>query len=49
MAGVSKMPFERVIKATVPFLLPLLLVLILITIFPWFVTALPDFLMPVGV
>ena len=46
MAGVSKMPFERVIKATFPFLLPLVIVLIMITIFPWFVTALPDLLMP---
>jgi TRAP-type C4-dicarboxylate transport system permease large subunit len=46
MAGVSKMPFERVIKATFPFLLPLFVVLIMITIFPWLVTALPDLLMP---
>jgi tripartite ATP-independent transporter DctM subunit len=46
MAGVSRMPFERVIKATVPFLAPLLIVLIMITLFPWFVTALPDLLLP---
>ena len=46
MAGVSRMPFERVVKATFPFLLPLLIVLIMITIFPWFVTALPDLLLP---
>jgi tripartite ATP-independent transporter DctM subunit len=46
MAGVSRMPFERVVKATFPFLLPLLIVLIMITVFPWFVTALPDLLLP---
>lgn len=46
MAGVSQLPFERVIKATMPFLLPLLIVLVLITIFPWFVTALPDLMLP---
>ena len=46
MAGVSRMPFERVIKATVPFLAPLFVVLIMITLFPWIVTALPDLLLP---
>ena len=43
MAGFSGMPFEGVVKAILPFLVPLLLVLILITLYPPVVTALPNF------
>ncbi|MCJ7830564.1 MAG: TRAP transporter large permease, partial [Desulfobacterales bacterium] len=43
MAGISGLPFERVVWAVLPFLAPLLLVLILITIFPLLVTAVPTF------
>jgi TRAP-type C4-dicarboxylate transport system permease large subunit len=45
MAQISGLTFEDVVKSTVPFLIPLFLVLILIVIFPWFVTALPNMLM----
>jgi tripartite ATP-independent transporter DctM subunit len=38
----SKLPFARVVKAVVPFLLPLLIVLILITTFPQLVLWLPN-------
>ncbi len=39
------MSFEDVVKATVPFLIPLFIVLVMIIIFPDFVTALPNALM----
>jgi TRAP-type C4-dicarboxylate transport system permease large subunit len=45
MAQVSGLKFEDVVKTTLPFLLPLGLVLVLIIIFPELVTALPDMLM----
>jgi tripartite ATP-independent transporter DctM subunit len=45
MAGVSGLPFERVVRATLPFIIPLLAVLFLITVFPPLVTWLPHLLM----
>jgi tripartite ATP-independent transporter DctM subunit len=45
MAGISGLPFERVIRATAPFLIPLLAVLALITFFPPIVTWLPRLVM----
>jgi tripartite ATP-independent transporter DctM subunit len=45
MAGVSGLPFERVVRATAPFLVPLLVVLVLITFFPPLVTWLPTLVM----
>jgi tripartite ATP-independent transporter DctM subunit len=45
MAGVSGLPFERVVRATLPFLIPLLVVLVLITFFPPLVTWLPTLVM----
>jgi TRAP-type C4-dicarboxylate transport system permease large subunit len=45
MAGVSGLSFERVVRATLPFLIPLLSVLFLITVFPPLVTWLPNLLM----
>ncbi len=45
MSKVADMSFEDVVKATVPFLIPLFIVLVMIIIFPDFVTALPNALM----
>jgi tripartite ATP-independent transporter DctM subunit len=45
MAGVSGLPFERVVRATAPFIIPLLAVLALITFFPPLVTWLPNLVM----
>jgi tripartite ATP-independent transporter DctM subunit len=45
MAGVSGLPFERIVRATAPFLIPLLTVLALITVFPPLVTWLPNLVM----
>ena len=45
MAGVAHMPFERVVRATAPFIIPLLVVLALITFFPPLVTWLPTLVM----
>jgi tripartite ATP-independent transporter DctM subunit len=45
MAQISGLKFEEVVKATMPFLLPLFLVLILIIFFPGLVTYLPNLLM----
>ncbi len=44
-ANVAKISFERVARATFPFLIPLLIVLLLITIFPQLTTFLPSLLM----
>ncbi len=46
-ANVAKVSFERVAKATFPFLIPLLIVLLLVTIFPQLTTFLPGILMGV--
>ncbi len=46
-ANVAKISFERVAKATFPFLIPLLIVLLLVTIFPQLTTFLPGVLMGV--
>jgi tripartite ATP-independent transporter DctM subunit len=45
MAGISDLSFERVVRATLPFLIPLLAVLLLITFFPPLVTWLPKLVM----
>jgi len=45
MSQISGLKFEEVVKATVPFLIPLFVVLILIIFFPGIVTALPNLLM----
>jgi TRAP-type C4-dicarboxylate transport system permease large subunit len=42
MAGFSGLAFERVVWAVLPFLVPLLLVLVLITVYPPIVTTLPS-------
>ena len=48
MAQVSGLKFEAVVRATLPFLIPLFVVLILIVLFPGLVTALPDMVMGIG-
>jgi tripartite ATP-independent transporter DctM subunit len=48
MAQISGMKFEEVVKATLPVLIPLFVVLVLITIFPSLVTGLPDLIMGVA-
>ena len=45
MVGVSGLSFERVVRATLPFIVPLLVVLALITFFPPLVTWLPNLVM----
>jgi tripartite ATP-independent transporter DctM subunit len=45
MAGISGLSFERIVRATLPFLVPLLAVLALITVFPSLVTWLPKLVM----
>jgi len=43
-SAIAKVPIERVMKATLPYLYALLVVLIILTIFPWFITVLPSLL-----
>ena len=45
MAGISDLPFERIVRATAPFLIPLLVVLAMITFIPSLVTWLPTLVM----
>jgi tripartite ATP-independent transporter DctM subunit len=45
MTGISDLPFERIVRATAPFIVPLLVVLALITVFPPLVTWLPKLVM----
>jgi tripartite ATP-independent transporter DctM subunit len=47
VANVAKVPFERVARATLPFLIPLGAVLVLVTVWPPITTFLPKFLMGV--
>lgn len=48
MAGFSGLSFERVVRAVMPFLVPLLAVLALITLFPPLVTAVPNLFLGAG-
>jgi TRAP-type C4-dicarboxylate transport system permease large subunit len=43
MTQISGLSFAQVVKSTLPFLIPLLVVLLLLIIFPGLVTALPNF------
>jgi TRAP-type C4-dicarboxylate transport system permease large subunit len=43
MTQVSGLPFDQVVKRTLPFLIPLFVVLLLLIFFPGLVTALPNF------
>ena len=42
IANVAKVTFERVTKATLPFLIPLLIVLAMVTFIPWVTTLIPN-------
>lgn len=44
LARVAKIPFDRTVRAVMPFLFPLLLVLALITVFPELTLAIPKYL-----
>ncbi|HTZ41565.1 MAG TPA: TRAP transporter large permease [Syntrophales bacterium] len=43
-SAISKVPIERVVNACLPYLWALLVVLFILTIFPWFITVLPNLL-----
>ncbi len=43
-SAISKVPIERVVKACLPYLWALLAVLFILTMFPWFITVLPNLL-----
>ncbi|OPY06361.1 MAG: Sialic acid TRAP transporter permease protein SiaT [Syntrophaceae bacterium PtaB.Bin038] len=43
-SAISKVPIERVMKACLPYLWALLTVLVILTVFPWFITVLPSLL-----
>lgn len=45
VSGVSGIPFEKLARATLPFLVPLLVVLLLLIFFPILVTGLPDYIL----
>jgi tripartite ATP-independent transporter DctM subunit len=45
VSNVAKVPFERVTRATIPFIIPLLAVLLLVTFWPPLTTFLPEWLM----
>ena len=47
VSGVSGIPFEKLAKAVVPFLIPLIVVLLLLIFFPALVTGLPNMIMGV--
>jgi tripartite ATP-independent transporter DctM subunit len=42
VANVAKVPFERVTKAAIPFLVPLFIVLLMVTFIPWITTFIPN-------
>jgi tripartite ATP-independent transporter DctM subunit len=42
VANVSKVSFERVTMATIPFLVPLFIVLLMVTFIPWITTFIPN-------
>ena len=46
IADIAGISFERTVKATIPFLFPLIIVLLLITFIPQIATFLPNLLMP---
>jgi len=43
-SAISKVPIERVVKATLPYLWALLGTLVILTLVPWFITVLPNLL-----
>jgi tripartite ATP-independent transporter DctM subunit len=45
MCSITEVPFEDVVKGSLPFYIPLIIALFLITYIPWLSTGLPDLLM----
>jgi TRAP-type C4-dicarboxylate transport system permease large subunit len=45
VTGMTGIGFDRVVRATIPFLIPLLVSIIILILFPGIVTFLPDLLM----
>ena len=43
-SAITKVPIERVMIASLPYLYALLVTLVILTIFPWFITVLPSML-----
>jgi C4-dicarboxylate transporter, DctM subunit len=43
-SAISKVPIEKVVTASLPYLYALLVTLVILTIFPWFITVLPNML-----
>ena len=41
-SAISKVPIEKVMRASLPYLFALLATLLLLTMFPWFITVLPN-------
>ncbi|MFB0935714.1 MAG: TRAP transporter large permease [Propionivibrio sp.] len=41
-SAITKVPIERVMKASLPYLFALLVTLVILTLFPWFITVLPN-------
>jgi len=45
VTGMNGIAFDRVVRATIPFLIPLIVTIVLLILFPSIVTFLPDLLM----
>ena len=45
VTGMTGIAFDRVVRATLPFLIPLIVTIVLLIVFPSIVTFLPDLLM----
>ena len=43
-SAITKVPIERVMIASLPYLYALLVTLVILTMFPWFITVLPSML-----
>ncbi len=43
-SAITKVPIEKVMKASLPYLYALLVTLMILTLFPWFITVLPNLL-----
>jgi len=43
LVGITNQTFEQVVRAHIPFLIPILVAIILLILFPWLVTFLPQY------
>lgn len=41
-SAITKVPIEKVMKASLPYLYALLVTLVILTLFPWFIMVLPN-------